>query len=155
MPQPLRLRSSRKHDAAGTLLVFAHDPIVALETDETSLLAIMGAAMGMIPNAGGEGICGPDRRGVDEAVEIHPFAAVVGPGLPTKRLADSATDDGLLDLVEVFASHMLTIRHARKSFGMQLSRVSNGSRRYMLGYQRTDYRNKIAWDFYQGLARVL
>lgn len=73
-------------------LVYTHDRIMAIGTDKSRLLSVVGAAMVVVTHAIGQLQSIANRRAVQPTREVHPFPTVRRPCLPAKRDWDAGFD---------------------------------------------------------------
>lgn len=78
---------------------------MTLRAHETSLLAIVRAAVHMFLNTLGQYKPALHRLRLDEAIKVNPLSAIKRPGLPAERLANSLREDSLLKWSEVLTGH--------------------------------------------------
>ncbi len=83
--QPVLLWCKRPGHHPG-LWVMPHEAIVMFQADKTSFLTIMGSQMLIFLHTRGQVERLADGFQGEKAVEINPFAAVLGPGAAAKRL---------------------------------------------------------------------
>jgi hypothetical protein len=65
-----------ENDSSGILIVSSHDAIVALRTDEASLLTIVRAAMDVLVNTISQSKPAAHRLDINEAVKINPLSTI-------------------------------------------------------------------------------
>lgn len=86
--------------------VVTQDRVMVHRAVESRLVGIELAHVRMFLHAIRQSELPADAPGCQHAIKIDPLAAVVLPGLATKRLADTGLLEGLLKFDEVLASHL-------------------------------------------------
>jgi hypothetical protein len=97
--------STSEYWQSGDLLVAAHDSVMAHGAYQTPLLSIMRASMYMILDAICERESSAHCLDIKVAVKVDPLPACPGPSRPAECLSNATSDNRLLNLSEVLASH--------------------------------------------------
>lgn len=90
--------------------MLSQDAVLVDLADEACFLPIVRPSMDVILHAVREVDRAPDRVDGQDAIEVDPLAAVVRPGGAAEGLADPGRGDGILQLDQVFADHILVSR---------------------------------------------
>ena len=68
----------------------------------------------MLSNTVNEGKRLSDGTCIDEAIEIHPLAAMIAPRFPAEVFANTGGDDRLLERLQMFAGHFRGFEKGRQ-----------------------------------------